>query len=354
MARRYSTSQIRSKLRQAQQKIAKYNNAVRRYNQGVRTAVNRYNQAVRTHNERVRANRQRLASELARLNSRPTITTTSYVVYRTSVQTLQRSYSRLETSADSQQRDARYNRLLDLSEREAANSAEVTNRILGDQEAAAGAVDELEAAELLDGLRGISTDLDDRWNGAVFSLNPQNPDAARHFCTSAREILAQILQVKAPDADVIALLPDCDRTSDGSPTRRSKIRYFLVRRDMAAESLEQFVEDDIENIVQLFQCLQQGHPWGSRHVRPLATWRGEEACGEWDHVPDRDHRRCLTRALQSPVKAIRDGALQERRGFTQADQVHQNHRPPLSMRREGAGCYQDDRKRRVVFSGDSW
>ena len=158
MARRYSASQIRSKLRQAQQKqqqaITKYNNAVRRRNQGVRTAVNRYNQAVRAHNERVRANRRRLASELARLNSRPTTTTTRYVVYRTSVRTLQRSYSRLETSADSQQLDARYNRLLDLSEREAANSAEVTNRILGDQEAAAGSVDKLEDAELLDGLRG--------------------------------------------------------------------------------------------------------------------------------------------------------------------------------------------------------
>ncbi len=262
MARRYSASQIRSTLRQAQQKrqqaITKYNDAVRRYNQGVRTAVNRYNQAVRAHNERVRANRRRLASELARLNSKPTITTASYAVYHTSVQTLQRSYGRLETSADSQQLDARYNRLLDLSEREAANSAEVTNCILGDQAAAAGSVDELEDAELLDRLRGISTDLDDRWNGAVFSLNPQNPDAARHFCTSAREILAQILQLEAPDADVIALLPDCDRTPDGTPTRRSKIGYFLARRDMAAENLEQFVEDDIENIVQLFNVFNRG------------------------------------------------------------------------------------------------
>ena len=263
MARRYSPSQIRSTLNQALQKqrqaVSKYNDAVRRHNQGVRTAVNRYNQAVRAHNERVRANRRRLASELARLNARPTTITTRFIVYRTSVRTLQTSYSRLEASADSQQLDARYNRLLDLSEREAANSAEVTNRILGDNDReAAAAVDELEDAELLDGLRGISADLDDRWNGAVFSLNPQNPDAARHFCTSAREILTQILQLKAPDADVVALLPDCDRTPDGTPTRRSKIRYFLARRGMAAESLEQFVEDDTENIVQLFNLFNKG------------------------------------------------------------------------------------------------
>lgn len=261
MARRFSSSQLRSKLRQAQQKqrqaITKYNDAVRRHNQGVRTAVNGYNQVVRTHNERVRANRRRLASELARLQSQPTITT-RYVVYRTSVRTLQKSYSRLEASADSQQLDARYNRLLDLSEREAANSAEVTNHILGDEEAGSGSVDGLADADLLDGLRRISTDLNDRWNGAVFSLHPQNPDAARHFCTSAREILTQILQLKAPDDDVVTLLPDCDLTQGGSPTRRSKIRYFLARRDMMVESLEQFVEDDIENIVQLFSVFNKG------------------------------------------------------------------------------------------------
>ena len=117
---------------------------------------------------------------------------------------------------------------------------------------------DMEDTELLDGLRRISTDLDDRWNGAAFSLNQQNPDAARHFCTSAREILTQIFQLKAPDADVVTLLPDCDRTSAGNPTRRSKIRYLLARRDMAAESFEQFVEDDIENIVQLFDVFNKG------------------------------------------------------------------------------------------------
>ena len=261
MARRISASQLRSKLRQAQQKrrqdVTKYNDAVRRHNQGVRTAVNRYNQFIRTYNERVRANRRRLVTELTRLNSKPSVTA-RYVVYRTSVRTLQNSYSHLETSAESQQLDARYNRLLDLSEREAANSAEVTNHILGDREAGSGSIDGLADADLLDGLRQISTDLDDRWNGAVFSLHPQNPDAARHFCTSAREIIAQILELKAPDDDVVALLPDCERTQYGRPTRRAKIGYFLVRRDMAAETLEQFVEDDIENIVQLFSVFNQG------------------------------------------------------------------------------------------------
>jgi len=263
MARRYSASQIRNKIRQAQQKqrqeINKYNQAVRRYNRGAKNAVNKYNQAVRTHNARVRANRQRIKNELARLNRQSTTTkTTRYVVYRTSVETLHESYTRLENYADSQKLEPRYNRVLDLSERETANSLEVTNRILGDEKAGDTTAEELENAELLDSLRKISPDLDDRWNGAVFALNPLNPDAARHFCTSAREIITQILEIKAPNAEVFALIPTCDKTERGNPTRRSKIRYFLHRQGMSEDTLEDFIENDMENIVQLFRIFNDG------------------------------------------------------------------------------------------------
>lgn len=263
MAQRYSASQIRNKIRQAQQKqrqaINKYNQEVRRYNQGVKNAVNKYNQAVRVHNARVRANRQRIKNELARLSRHSTTTTTTrHVVYRTSVVTLHKSYTRLENYGESQQFDPRYNRVLDLSERETANSLEITNRILGDENAGDTPAEELENAELLDSLRKISPDLDDRWNGAVFALNPRNPDAARHFCTSPREIITQILEIKAPDADVFALLPTCDKTERGNPTRRSKIRYFLHRQGMTEDTLEEFVESDMENIVQLFRVFNDG------------------------------------------------------------------------------------------------
>lgn len=261
MVRRYSASQIRSKVRQAQQKqqqvINKYNQEVRRYNQGVKNAVNKHNRAVSAHNARVRANRQRIKSELSRL-SRQSTTTTRYVVYRTSVETLHESYANLENYANSQQLDSRYNRVLDLSERETANSLEVTNRILGDENAGDTPTDGLENAELLDSLRNISHDLDNRWNGAVFALNPKNPDAARHFCTSAREIFTQILEIKAPDADVFAVLPTCEKTERGNPTRRSKIRYFLHRQGMIEDTLEEFVENDMENILQLFRIFNDG------------------------------------------------------------------------------------------------
>ena len=201
MPRRISRSQLRSKLRQAEQKRRQ---AINRYNQGVR----RYNQAARAHNARVRANRQRLKSELARLsrNSKRAVRT-RYVVYHKSVTTLYRSYQQLDTYADAHELDVQYNHLLDLSERETANSLEITNRILGDEEAGDTTTEPLEMAELRDGLRHISPDLDNRWKGAVFALDPNNPDAARHFCTSSREIIAGILDIKAPDSDVFALMP---------------------------------------------------------------------------------------------------------------------------------------------------
>ncbi|BBO76182.1 hypothetical protein DSCW_35990 [Desulfosarcina widdelii] len=151
-----------------------------------------------------------------------------------------------------------YNRILDLSERETANSVTVANRLSGMEPEADEQVDGLQDAALGDQLRNISVDLDNRWKGAVFALNPTNPDAARHFCTSAREIFTQLLVIKAPDASVISLIPDCDRTEHGRPTRRAKIRYFLHRKGMIEESLEDFVEQDIENILQLFRVFNDG------------------------------------------------------------------------------------------------
>ena len=203
MVRRVTPSQLRSMVRQAEQKqrqaVNRINQEIRRHNQKVQQAVNKYKQEVRTYNARVRANRSRLRSQLARLGQQ---TTTRYVVYRTSVQTLHEAYARFESRAEANQLDPQYNRILDLSERETANSLDVTNRLLGAAPEADEDTDDLRDAELADQLHQISPDLDNRWRGAVFALNAKNPDAARHFCTSAREIFAGVLDMKAPDRDV--------------------------------------------------------------------------------------------------------------------------------------------------------
>ncbi len=259
MVRRVTPAQFQSMLRQQEQKrkqaIDNYNREVRARNQKVKQAINDYNREVNAYNARVRANHQRLRNEIARLNRQAS--TTRYVTFRTSVQTVHTSYERLEQAAGNGGYDERYNEILDLSEREAANSAGMMNALMGENPEGVPPENSLESP-LTPVLRGISEDLGDRWKGALFALNPQNPDAARHFCTSSREIIARILDEKAPDDVVIAKLPDCQRTPQGTPSRRAKIRYFLHEKGMDQSELEEFVENDMENVVQLFAEFNQG------------------------------------------------------------------------------------------------
>ena len=266
MARKYSASQIRSKLRQAQSKqkqaIAKVNRSIREYNNKVRTATSKYNQAVnqynskvRAHNNRVRSNRNRLLQEINKLSrhtSKP-----SRSKFQLSVETVYTSYARLNSAAESNGYGDHFNEVLDLSEREAANSTSVMNSLLGDPEPIESE-NSIQSTNLEPVLSQIGLDLHARWKGALYSLNQNNPDAARHFCTSSREILTRIIDVYAPNNLVLVEMPDCDKTQSGIPTRRSKIRFFLVRGNMDEKPLEDFVEEDLENIVQLFQTFNDG------------------------------------------------------------------------------------------------
>ena len=299
MVRRVSSSQLRSKLRQAQAKrkqaVDRYNREARAHNQKVRSAVakvnqsvNRYNSQVRTHNSRVRANRNRLRHEidrLARAASKP-----AYTTLRTSVETVHRTYVQLESAAEDPRYGDQYNEVLDLSEREAANSASVMNAMLGNPERLAG--DESIQSTALDPLLAlIGDDLPKRWHGALFSLNPNNPDAARHFCTSARELLSDILESRAPDRLVLAAMPACEKMRSGSPTRRSKIRFFLQRSDMAENALEDFVEEDMKNVLHLFREFNDGtHGSAGRYSlgQLLAIKNRVEHAVEflWSIIPD--------------------------------------------------------------------
>lgn len=299
MVRKVSSSQFRNKLRQAQAKQkqanARYNREVTAFNQKVRSAVaqnkqaiNRYNLQVRTFNSRVRANQNRLRQEiqkLARAASKPTFTT-----FRTSVETVHRTYIQLESAAESIRYGDEYNEVLDLSEREAANNASMMNAILGNPEHLDG--DETIHSTTIDPILSlIGADLPERWHGALFSLNPNNSDAARHFCTSARELLTDILNSRAPNRLVLAEMPACEKTPNGLPTRRSKIRFFLLRSNMADRSLEDFVDEDITNVLQLFRVFNDGTHGSVGHFsldQLLAIKRRVEHAVEflWSIIPD--------------------------------------------------------------------
>ena len=256
MARRVTPAQFRAQVRRAQNDL---NRAVNKYNAGVRKvnrAIDDYNREARQHNARVRANRQRLQRELARLQRTSSRTTTTHTTtYRVSMQSFQTSYQRLVDSGAEARLPQDW---MDLSEGEAANSVAAMNALMEPDGADEAGADRLTDTSIDDELVQVDEDLDRRWRGALFALDPRNPDAARHFCTSARELLSRLLEAAAPDEAVVAADPDCARTDKGSITRRARIQYCLARRGHSDEHFVDFVDEDIMNVLELFRVFNDG------------------------------------------------------------------------------------------------
>lgn len=259
MARRITPSQIRSKLQQAQsrqrQQIQKFNSAVRDHNNKVRQhnskvnqALDSFNRKVRVHNARVRANRARLQSYLHHLANQTM--TVRYTELYQSTSALAVAYEQLDNSSADPF-------LSDLAERDAANSAAVLSTLLDDAVSPQDVHDDIRDTKIAQGLTRIEPDLNFRWRGAIFALSPENPDAARHFCTSSREILTRILNLMAPDREVFARFPN-DVTGEGKPTRRAKVYYCLARNEMRNDALENFIDSNIDDLNALFHHLNGG------------------------------------------------------------------------------------------------
>lgn len=215
-----------------------------------------YQQAVQTHNAKVRTTQQRINQALAKLQRLST--SSRQTEFRSSVDSLHTAYTRLKERSLREQLTAEQQLVLDLAERENANSLEVMDALLDDEAKDLEDSHDLGTTIIIDELRNISEDLHGRWDGALYALNPRNPDAARHFCTSTREIFTQILEVRAPDGQVLSIMPNCPKTEQGKPTRRAKIDFLLHRKAMMFEELEDFARQNIENILYLFRILNDG------------------------------------------------------------------------------------------------
>ncbi len=264
---------LQSQLRQQQQRrqqaarklVRDYNDAVRRYNraadeysaearrrrQRLQQAVNDYNRRVQAHNTQVKQNRERLQRELNSMAQRPN-TTGSVTTYRAGVSTVVHAFERLDAAARSGGAMVD-DELLRASSQEAANSVGLLNRLEAEPDER-GTDDAFRSQEstIDPELRAVDADLAERWAGALFALHPSNPDAARHFCTSAREMLSTMLELVAPDDDVLAADPDCPRTPQGSISRRARIRHCLLLQGHHSDELEEFAEADLANVLSLF------------------------------------------------------------------------------------------------------
>lgn len=265
MVRRVTPSQAKAAVRKLQRSVDDYNRAARKYNAGVKKAVDDYNREVRAyntraraHNRRVESDRRRLRQELQRLNSRPT-TSPAYTAYRSSSASFVQTFQAVDAQVRSGTASDLDQRFMDLASDEVANSLYVANALDGDGDPASDlSEEELSAPSMGSELRAFGEDLVSRWVGALYSLSPNNPDAARHFCTSAREVVVSMLDQSAPDAAVERDDPNCERTGSGAVTRRAKVSYLLRRQGMAMEGLTNVAAANVENVLKLFRTFNDG------------------------------------------------------------------------------------------------
>lgn len=69
-----------------------------------------------------------------------------------------------------------------------------------------------------------------------------------------REILVKILDVKAPDTEVKAAWPNVQLTPSNQVQQREEIRYCLAMRSNQDAQLATFVDDDINNVMDVFSA----------------------------------------------------------------------------------------------------
>lgn len=248
---KFNASQFKSKMRNIQNQ---YNREIRKVERQLNQGINNYNRAVQRYNTELRHNQSKIKSELAKLQRNSSIRIRSS--YEVSVITVNHSYNQLSQKYDFNE-EGKYTNLLQGIEEENANNLEVANVILNNEETNNEEYS-LEDTIISSKLLNISEDLNNRWRGAIYALNPNNPDATRHFCTSTREIFIQIIDTKAKENDVVKIFPDCERTNSGTVSRRSKIKYLLYQKGVKDIDMEEFIHNDIENILSLLYELNGG------------------------------------------------------------------------------------------------
>lgn len=238
--RRLTPKQAERKNKQA---IQKYNSEVRKYNSAVKknnSEVKRYQRAQSAQNRRLKSAIASYNADVRRANSKRTIR----VELRESTRVLCDQFGRIEEDVDEI--------FGEFAAEEAANSVEALRIFEEEPEKGEDDFSHLRVTSIGDELSLVSDDLNNRWQGAIFALNPSNPDAARHFCTSAREVIVSMLDGGAPDKVVLQEWPDCSKTPSGAVQRRSKIEFLLRRKGIDEGDIVQFVDDDVDDVMNLF------------------------------------------------------------------------------------------------------
>ncbi|MDP8201222.1 MAG: hypothetical protein P9M11_03695 [Candidatus Tenebribacter burtonii] len=228
------------------------------YNRAEKKRVDDYNRQVRQYNSAQRNKRTQLNNAIQKFNqSNKTIVYTSSTILRESTTILEERFSHLSDYTETNELNNSSPILIDYPVQETNNSVQLYNSISGFDSGEYIPPSELQRTVVENNLFQISDELGKRWGGAIYSLNPQNPDAARHFCTSVREIFIKLIDIKAPDENVLLYNSNCE-LYEGKPNRRSKIKYLLHRKSLEFSALESFIDADIENLLGFFRTLNKG------------------------------------------------------------------------------------------------
>jgi hypothetical protein len=101
-----------------------------------------------------------------------------------------------------------------------------------------------------------AVDLIAMWQGALDALESRHADYARHCSISLRELLTHTIHKLAPDSDIFSWTNDPKLFDKNRPTR--KARLLFICRSINHDVFIDFVNKDIDAILEFFQLFQRG------------------------------------------------------------------------------------------------
>ena len=94
------------------------------------------------------------------------------------------------------------------------------------------------------------------YQGAITSLDSNNPDKQRHVANSLRELFTHILHALSPDDKFKEWNNDPNNLKDGRPTRKGRLLY--IYRNINYPPFSQFIKRDVEAALTFLDLLQKG------------------------------------------------------------------------------------------------
>ncbi len=94
------------------------------------------------------------------------------------------------------------------------------------------------------------------YQGAITSLDSNNPDKQRHVAVSLRELFTHILHTLSPDNKFKEWNNDPNNLKDGRPTRKGRLLY--IYRNINFPPFNQFIKRDVEAALSFLDLLQKG------------------------------------------------------------------------------------------------